>query len=108
MSRKAARRDNFFRVGLTLICYYSIPYLLLYLSSLLALQISLRDLANKEVRKIEINIKVDDLFYAGTGLLLLRNDEGLHLFDVQQKRIMSSVKANKVTQITTSLTFLTI
>ncbi|KAJ1346487.1 hypothetical protein KIN20_001277 [Parelaphostrongylus tenuis] len=59
-------------------------------------QISLRDLANKEVRKIEMNIPVDDLFYAGTGVLLLRNDDGLQLFDVQQKRVMAHVKANKV------------
>ncbi|CAI4229923.1 unnamed protein product [Auanema sp. JU1783] len=59
-------------------------------------QISLRDLANKEVRKIDLNIAVDDIFYAGTGLLLLKNDEGLQLFDVQQKRAMAHVKASKV------------
>ncbi|CAJ0935364.1 unnamed protein product, partial [Mesorhabditis belari] len=59
-------------------------------------QISLRDLTNKELRKIEHNIAVNDLFYAGTGLLLLGNDEGLHLFDVQQKRVIAHVKANKV------------
>ena len=60
-------------------------------------QISLRDLSNKEVRKIDsVTGPVDDLFYAGTGLLLLRNDEGLQLFDVQQKRVMASVKASKV------------
>ncbi|ETN71049.1 WD domain, G-beta repeat protein [Necator americanus] len=59
-------------------------------------QISLRDLSNKEVRKVEMNIPVDDLFYAGTGVLLLRNDEGLQLFDVQQKRVMAHVKASKV------------
>ncbi|KAK6730515.1 hypothetical protein RB195_007150 [Necator americanus] len=59
-------------------------------------QISLRDLSNKEVRKVEMNIPIDDLFYAGTGVLLLRNDEGLQLFDVQQKRVMAHVKASKV------------
>ncbi|KIH45111.1 hypothetical protein ANCDUO_24852, partial [Ancylostoma duodenale] len=62
----------------------------------LPFQISLRDLSNKEVRKVEMNIPVDDLFYAGTGVLLLRNDEGLQLFDVQQKRVMAHVKASKV------------
>lgn len=61
-----------------------------------SLQISLRDLANKEVRKIEMNIPIDDLFYAGTGVILLRNEEGLQLFDVQQKRVMAHVKATKV------------
>ncbi|KAK6009925.1 WD domain, G-beta repeat protein, partial [Ostertagia ostertagi] len=59
-------------------------------------QISLRDLSNKEVRKIEMNIPIDDLFYAGTGVILLRNEEGLQLFDVQQKRVMAHVKASKV------------
>ncbi|VDN30304.1 unnamed protein product [Cylicostephanus goldi] len=59
-------------------------------------QISLRDLSNKEVRKVEMNVPVDDLFYAGTGVLLLRNEEGLQLFDVQQKRVMAHVKASKV------------
>lgn len=60
------------------------------------IQITLRDLANKEVRKIEMTTPIDDLYYAGTGLLLLRNDEGLQLFDVQQKRIMAQVKVSKV------------
>lgn len=43
-----------------------------------------------------MNIPIDDLFYAGTGLLLLKNDEGLQLFDVQQKRVMAQVKVSKV------------
>ncbi|CAJ0583840.1 unnamed protein product, partial [Mesorhabditis spiculigera] len=64
------------------------------------LQISLRDLANKEVRKIEpaylSKLTVNDLFFAGTGLVLLGNDEGLYLLDIQQKRIIASVKASKV------------
>ncbi|KAK6042602.1 hypothetical protein COOONC_19893, partial [Cooperia oncophora] len=48
------------------------------------------------IRKIEMNIPIDDLFYAGTGVILLRNEEGLQLFDVQQKRVMAHVKASKV------------
>lgn len=59
-------------------------------------QISIRDTTNKEVRKLEVNYAVDDLFYAGTGLLLLKNDEGLSLYDVQQKRTLAHVKAAKV------------
>ncbi|CCD73511.1 Coatomer subunit alpha [Caenorhabditis elegans] len=62
-----------------------------------AQNVSLRDLTNKELRKLEnINTAVDDIFYAGTGMLLLRNDDGLQLFDVQQKIVTASVKVSKV------------
>ena len=59
-------------------------------------QVSIRDLSNKEVRKIELNMAIDDIFYAGTGKILLKNDEGLHLLDVQLKRTTAFVKASKV------------
>lgn len=59
-------------------------------------QISIRDLSNKEVRKVETPAVVNDIFYAGTGILLLKNDEGIQLFDVQQKRVISSAKVAKV------------
>ncbi|CAB3408946.1 unnamed protein product [Caenorhabditis bovis] len=62
-----------------------------------AQNVSLRDLSNKELRKLEnINTAVDDIFYAGTGMILLRNEDGLQLFDVQQKTVVASVKASKV------------
>ncbi|CAI5439371.1 unnamed protein product [Caenorhabditis angaria] len=62
-----------------------------------AQNVSLRDLANKELRKLEnINTAVDDIFYAGTGMILLKNEDGLQLFDVQQKIVTASVKASKV------------
>ncbi|VDK59591.1 unnamed protein product [Anisakis simplex] len=59
-------------------------------------QIIIRDLSNKDNRKIEQNATVDELFYAGTGLLLLKNAEGLQLLDVQQKRVIAAVKVPKV------------
>lgn len=59
-------------------------------------QITIRDLSNKENRKIEQNVTIEDLFYAGTGLLLLKNSEGIQLLDVQQKRVTAVVKVSKV------------
>merc|ERR1719239_399169 len=37
----------------------------------------------------------DEIFYAGTGMLLLRDPDAVTLFDVQQKRNMGSVKIPK-------------
>jgi hypothetical protein len=51
---------------------------------------------NEQVKKIDQPLPVDDLFYAGTGVLLMRTPDALHLFDVQQKRVMASAKAAKV------------
>jgi len=59
-------------------------------------QIIIRDLANKDNRKIEQTVPADDIFYAGTGLLLLKNSEGVHLLDVQQRRILAAAKVSKV------------
>lgn len=38
----------------------------------------------------------EDIFYAGTGMLLLKTPTALILFDVQQKRKIASVRASKV------------
>ncbi|VDO56953.1 unnamed protein product [Onchocerca flexuosa] len=59
-------------------------------------QITIRDLSNRENRKIEQSVPIDDIFYAGTGLLLLKNAEGIQLFDIQQKRTLASAKVPKV------------
>ncbi|CAI2316133.1 unnamed protein product [Caenorhabditis sp. 36 PRJEB53466] len=67
--------------------------------------VSLRDLSNKELRKLDnINTAVDDIFYAGTGMILLRNDDGLQMFDVQQKVVTASVKVAKVRYVIWSKT----
>lgn len=47
-------------------------------------------------KKIEAPAGCDEIFYAGTGLLLLKGTDGLTLFDVQQKRALATVKATKV------------
>jgi coatomer protein complex subunit alpha (xenin) len=59
-------------------------------------QLAVRDLQNQESRKIEYNGPVDDIFYAGTGLLLLKNPDNVQMYDVQQKRILASLKVSKV------------
>lgn len=38
----------------------------------------------------------EEIFYAGTGSLLLRDADGVTLFDVQQKRSLATVKVAKV------------
>lgn len=59
-------------------------------------QIVIRDLTNKDNRKLDIAQPVEDIFYAGTGLLLLKNSDSLHVYDVQQKRVLVGLKINKV------------
>lgn len=59
-------------------------------------QIVIRDLSNKEGKKIEHVQPIDDIFYAGTGLLLLKNADSMQMFDIQQKRVLTTVKVSKV------------
>lgn len=59
-------------------------------------QITIRDLSNRENKKIEYNAPVEDIFYAGTGFLLLKDKESLQLFDVQQKRVLAVAKVPRV------------
>uniref|UniRef100_A0A7E4ZSM4 Coatomer subunit alpha n=1 Tax=Panagrellus redivivus TaxID=6233 RepID=A0A7E4ZSM4_PANRE len=59
-------------------------------------KITIRDLSNKENRSVDPTIPADDIFYAGTGLLLLKNSDSVSLFDIQQKRVLASVKVAKV------------
>nr|CAB3232867.1 coatomer subunit alpha [Phallusia mammillata] len=50
---------------------------------------------NEITKKVQVPA-VDEIFYAGTGSLLLRTPEGITLYDVQQKRALASVKLTKV------------
>jgi coatomer protein complex subunit alpha (xenin) len=59
-------------------------------------KIIIRDLSNKDNRQIDQTVPVDDIFYAGTGLLLLKNSDSVNLLDIQQKRILATAKVNKV------------
>ncbi len=47
------------------------------------------------MKKVQVP-SCEEIFYAGTGSLLLRDAEGVTLFDVQQKRSLATVKIPKV------------
>lgn len=47
-----------------------------------------------EVMKKVATPPCDELFYAGTGMLLLRDNDGVSLFDVQQKRYVLFLMCN--------------
>ena len=49
-----------------------------------------------EIKKKLTAPTCDEIFYAGTGMLLLREIDGILLFDVQQNRVLSSVKTPRV------------
>lgn len=54
-----------------------------------------KNLKNEIAKKVQIP-SCDDIFYAGTGCLLLKDADGVSLFDVQQKRTLASIKLAKV------------
>lgn len=58
--------------------------------------ITIRDLQNKESRRIEHSLPVDDIFYVGVGLLFLRCADQLQLYDLQQKRVVAQIRTHKV------------
>ena len=45
----------------------------------------IKNLKNEVTKKVQTP-NCDEIFYAGTGMLLLRDSDGVTLFDVQQKR----------------------
>jgi coatomer protein complex subunit alpha (xenin) len=55
----------------------------------------IKNLKNEVSKKIQAP-NCDEIFFAGTGMLLLREPDSLTLFDVQQKRILAEVKVSKV------------
>lgn len=61
-------------------------------------QIVIKNLKNEVSKKLEgaVAQPCEDIFYGGTGLLLLKAPDAVHLFDVQQKRILATAKAAKV------------
>jgi len=54
----------------------------------------IKNLKNEVTKKLTIP-NCDEIFYAGTGMLLLRDTDAVTLFDVQQKRNMGNVKIPK-------------
>lgn len=55
----------------------------------------IKNIKNEVVKKVQTP-NCDEIFYSGTGMLLLRDSDGMVLFDVQQSRAMATVKAPKV------------
>ena len=55
----------------------------------------IKNLKNEVTKKVSTPPNVDEIFYAGTGMLLLRDAESVILFDVQQKRQMGHAKIPK-------------
>ncbi|XP_049801148.1 coatomer subunit alpha [Schistocerca nitens] len=54
----------------------------------------IKNLKNEVTKKIQTP-NCDEIFYAGTGMLLLSDADGVTLFDVQQKRTLAQVKISK-------------
>ncbi|PNF39948.1 Coatomer subunit alpha [Cryptotermes secundus] len=54
----------------------------------------IKNLKNEVTKKVQTP-NCDEIFYAGTGMLLLRDSDGVTLFDVQQKRTLAQVKIGK-------------
>ncbi|WBW72142.1 coatomer alpha subunit Cop1 [Schizosaccharomyces osmophilus] len=58
--------------------------------------IDIKDLTNKVTKTIELPDKVNDVFYAGMGHILISTLTQVHMFDLQQKKVIASVNASKV------------
>lgn len=56
-------------------------------------QLVIKNFKNEVTKKC--NTPCDDIFYAGTGMLLLKDSEFVTLFDVQQLRVIAQVKIAK-------------
>ncbi|KAF4533472.1 hypothetical protein B566_EDAN001201 [Ephemera danica] len=54
----------------------------------------IKNLKNEVTKKV-VTPSCDEIFYAGTGMVLLRDQEGVTLFDVQQKRSHPPVKISQ-------------
>uniref|UniRef100_U5EW24 Coatomer subunit alpha n=1 Tax=Corethrella appendiculata TaxID=1370023 RepID=U5EW24_9DIPT len=57
-------------------------------------QLVVKNFKNEVTKKIQTPV-CDEIFYAGTGMLLLRESDHVTLFDVQQLRTLAQVKISK-------------
>ena len=57
--------------------------------------IQIKNLKNEVTKKIQLS-GVDEIFQAGPGVLLLRDSDGVTMYDVQQKRNLATAKIAKV------------
>ncbi|CRL04977.1 CLUMA_CG018001, isoform A [Clunio marinus] len=58
-------------------------------------QLVVKNFKNEVTKKIQTSQSCDEIFYAGTGMLLLREPDHVTLFDVQQLRNLAQVKISK-------------
>ncbi|KAK9718982.1 Coatomer WD associated region [Popillia japonica] len=58
-------------------------------------QLVIKNLKNEVTKKVQTP-NCDEIFYAGTGMLLLRDIDVVVLFDVQQKRTIAQVKVSSL------------
>uniref|UniRef100_A0A2R5L8Q5 Coatomer subunit alpha n=1 Tax=Ornithodoros turicata TaxID=34597 RepID=A0A2R5L8Q5_9ACAR len=63
----------------------------------------IKNMRNEVNKKVQTPPNVDEIFFAGTGMLLLRDFDGLILFDVTQGRHLGSVKVAKVKYVVWSV-----
>lgn len=54
---------------------------------------------NEVTKRVQAPCNCDEIFYAGTGMLLLRDSDGLILFDVQQNRYVIILKSKSALNI---------
>eukprot|EP00002_Diphylleia_rotans_P021045 TRINITY_DN4090_c0_g1_i4.p1 TRINITY_DN4090_c0_g1~~TRINITY_DN4090_c0_g1_i4.p1 ORF type:complete len:1144 (-),score=254.36 TRINITY_DN4090_c0_g1_i4:279-3710(-) len=58
--------------------------------------ILVKNFKNEVTKKIEVPQNVDQMFYAGAGFVLLKGDDQLILFDVQQKKSVGEIAVQGV------------
>ena len=54
-------------------------------------QVYIRNLNNELTKTLKVPNSVDNIFYAGTGLLLLRTEESMALLDIQRKEVLAEL-----------------
>ncbi|KAL1232850.1 Coatomer subunit alpha [Trichinella spiralis] len=57
--------------------------------------IIIKDVNHETVKTIELS-SCEDIFYAGIGMLLIRDLDGMTLYDVQQKRVIATLRVASV------------
>ncbi|XP_066948012.1 coatomer subunit alpha isoform X1 [Macrobrachium rosenbergii] len=70
-------------------------------------QIVIKNLQNEVTKKVSTP-DCDEIFYAGTGMLLLRDVDGVSLFDVQQKRVLGTARIAKCRYVVWSANMTTV
>ncbi|CAL8124546.1 unnamed protein product [Orchesella dallaii] len=60
--------------------------------------VEIKNMKNEVCKKIPVP-KCNEIFSAGTGMILLQNSELVTLFDVQQKRVLAEVKVSKARSV---------